>query len=155
MFYFIQVKKDVAPKEKKLKEAEVKLKEVEETLSTKLSALKEVQDNVGNLKRNLDASVHREEALKTQQKTAEIQLDRATKLVGGLASEAERWKLSADRLETDKRNLVGNILLSAAFISYLGPFTSNYRGDILKKWIERCKEEKIPTSEVTIFYILI
>lgn len=128
----------------------MKLKEVEETLSTKLSALKEVQDNVSNLKRNLDASVHKEEALKEQQKTAQIQLERASKLVGGLANEADRWKLSADRLETDKRNLVGNILLSAAFISYLGPFTSNYRGEILKKWIDRCKEEKIPISEVNL-----
>ncbi len=103
---------------------------------------------MSNLKRNLEASVHKEEALKEQQKTAQIQLERASKLVGGLASEADRWKISAERLEADKRNLVGNILLSAAFISYLGPFTSNYRNEILKKWIDRCKEEKIPISEV-------
>ena len=144
---FQKVKKEVAPKEKKLLGAEVKLKEVEETLSTKMAALKEVQDTVNELKRNLDNSVHREESLKQQQKTAEIQLERAKKLVNGLSSEAERWKQSADRLEADKKNLVGNILLSAAFIAYLGPFTSNYRSELLKKWIERCKQENIPTAD--------
>jgi len=144
---FQKVKKEVAPKEKKLKEAEVKLKEVEETLAAKMGALKEIQDTVNDLKRNLDNSVHREESLKQQQKTAEIQLERAKKLVNGLSSEAERWKQSADRLESDKKNLVGNVLLSAAFIAYLGPFTSNYRGDLLKKWIDRCKAENMPTAD--------
>lgn len=144
---FQKVKKEVAPKEKKLKGAEIKLKEVEDTLSTKMSALKEIQDTVNDLKRNLDNSIHREESLKQQQKTAEIQLERAKKLVNGLSSEAERWKQSADRLESDKKNLVGNILLSAAFIAYLGPFTSKYRSELLKRWIERCKQENIPTAD--------
>ena len=52
---------------------------------------------------------------------------RAEKLVGGLASEAERWKLNVVLLEEDLRNLIGNILLAAASIAYLGPFTYNYR----------------------------
>lgn len=52
--------------------------------------------------------------------------------MGGLASEADRWELSAKRLEEDQTNLVGNILLTAACISYLGPFTANYRQNMLQ-----------------------
>jgi dynein heavy chain len=51
---FTKVKKEIAPKEKKLKEAEAKLKIVQGELNKKLSALKEVQDNVAALKDNLD-----------------------------------------------------------------------------------------------------
>jgi dynein heavy chain len=60
-----------------------------------------------------------------------VQLTRAEKLVSGLGDEAVRWKISADALEEDLHNLPGNILLTAAFVSYLGPFTSQYRMELL------------------------
>lgn len=65
---------------------------------------------------------------------------RAEKLVGGLGSEGERWKTNAAKLEEDLKNLTGNIVLAAASIAYLGPFTYNYRQEMLKKWITKCKE---------------
>jgi hypothetical protein len=37
-------------------------------------------------------------------------------------------------------------MLSAAFIAYLPPFTSDYRDNLLEKWVERLKSEGIPTS---------
>ena len=43
-------------------------------------------------------------------------------------------------------NLTGNILLAAAFVAYIGPFSAEYREIMLKKWIDRCLELKIPTS---------
>lgn len=52
---------------------------------------------------------------------------RAEKLVSGLGSEAERWKVNASLLEEDLKNLVGNIMLAAGSLAYLGPFTYNYR----------------------------
>lgn len=90
---------------------------------------------VSDLKRNLDNSIRRSEMLKSQQETAKVQLVRAEKLVGGLASEAERWKTNAAKLEEDLKNLVGNIVLAAASIAYLGPFTYQYRKEMLIKWI--------------------
>jgi len=68
-------------------------------------------------------------------------------LVGGLATEADRWKINAAKLEEDLRNLTGNIVLAAGSIAYLGPFTYNYRTEMLRKWINKCKELEIPVSE--------
>lgn len=102
---------------------------------------------VSELKRNLENSIRKSEMLKQQQQTAEIQLVRAEKLVSGLASEAERWKVNAALLEEDLRNLVGNIILAAGSIAYLGPFTYNYRSEIIQKWINNCKELSIPVSD--------
>ena len=67
--------------------------------------------------------------------------------MSGLASEAERWKVNAALLEEDLRNLVGNIILAAGSIAYLGPFTYNYRSEIIQKWINNCKELSIPVSD--------
>ena len=47
--------------------------------------------------------------------------------MNGLGSEAERWKLRANLLEEDLKNLIGNVQIAAACIAYLGPFTWKYR----------------------------
>lgn len=60
---FAQVKKVVGPKEKALKEAEAVLKKVEQELAVKMGQLKEVQDMVSDLKRNLDNSVRKKQML--------------------------------------------------------------------------------------------
>lgn len=61
--------------------------------------------------------------------------------MSGLGNEAERWKVSVAMLNEDLKNLVGNILLSAAFISYLGPFTNEYRVDLIDMWKKKCIDE--------------
>lgn len=38
------------------------------------------------------------------------------------------------------------MFLSAACISYYGAFTGLYREDLVKKWVAKCIEKKIPTS---------
>jgi len=55
-------------------------------------------------------------------------------LVVGLADEAARWTTTVKVLEVDLINLVGNIMLAAGYISYVGPFTSGYRDKLLKVW---------------------
>ncbi len=77
---------------------------------------------------------------------AEQQLWRAEKLLGGLSSEAERWQASANRLNEDLQNMTGNIMLASAFVSYLGPFTAEYRKALSDRWIAQFLEQGIPTS---------
>lgn len=49
-------------------------------------------------------------------------------------------------LEVDLVNLIGNIILAAGFISYVGTFTMKYRDALLKEWMSVCREKKIPYS---------
>lgn len=87
------------------------------------------------------------EELTKQKETIELQLGRAEKLVVGLADEASRWKQTVAVLEVDLFNLVGNVLLAAGYISYVGPFTAQYRARLLSKWMNFCKENKFPFSD--------
>lgn len=68
-----------------------------------------------------------------------MQQGRAEKLVTGLASEAKRWEDSARTLELDLKNIIGNIILVAGCISYLGPFNAGYRQSLIELWMEKCK----------------
>ena len=52
---------------------------------------------------------------------------RAEKLVVLLADEGVRWKETVATLEVEIENLVGDVFLSCACISYFGGFTGGYR----------------------------
>ncbi len=65
-------------------------------------------------------------------------------MLSGLGNESKRWEVKARDLKDDFKNLTGNILISAALMAYLGPFTLNYRDEMVKKWHRRVKELKIP-----------
>ena len=61
--------------------------------------------------------------------------------------ESERWVVSLELLKKDMENLTGNIILAAASIAYHGPFNYQYRTEMLTKWVEECKEKKLPVSD--------
>ena len=50
----------------------------------------------------------------------------------GLAGERSRWEVSIVSLEAQLRALPGDVALASAFMSYAGPFPSQYREDLAK-----------------------
>jgi len=57
----------------------------------------------------------------------EIKIDRAEKLISGLGGEKIRWTQNVKDLTDTYDNIVGDVLLSAAVVAYLGPFEMAYR----------------------------
>ncbi len=86
------------------------------------------------------------EDLNNQKNLTELQLGRAEKLVNGLHDESLRWAQAIKVLEKQLFNLVGNVLLGAGYISYVGTFTQTYRVKLLKSWMSHLTENNIPFS---------
>ena len=63
-------------------------------------------------------------------------LDRAEKLIGGLGGEKHRWTEAAKNFQKIYDNLLGDVLLSAAFVAYLGPFTLAFRDQCIAEWLK-------------------
>jgi dynein heavy chain len=61
-------------------------------------------------------------------------LTRAEKLVNGLADESSRWQIAIKDLEKARLDMIGNVVLSAGYVSYVGCFTAKYRKDLLRGW---------------------
>ena len=75
-------------------------------------------------------------------------LSLAERLTMGLASENERWGLEIDTLRTVEVTIVGDVLLSAAFVSYAGAFSSAFRMGLWKDiWIPDLLSREIPLTE--------
>lgn len=70
------------------------------------------------------------------------------RLVNGLASEKIRWAESVERMKKEELMLPGDVLLTSAYISYVGCFSRSYREVLLEeKWLPFFK-----SLNVRIFY---
>ena len=65
----------------------------------------------------------KKEQLENNCRLCEERIDRADKLIGGLADEKVRWSETVDKLTGVIKNVVGDVLISAGFVAYLGAFT--------------------------------
>lgn len=63
-------------------------------------------------------------------------LSAAEKLVKGLAGENKRWGENVKILSGTIKSVVGNALLAAAFVSYIGAFSAKLRLELWSKiWL--------------------
>lgn len=141
-----KVIKDVAPKRKKLATAEASLGGLTAELESKRGELKSVTDKLANLSGQLEAKQEEKANLESNMKLTELKIDRAAKLIAGLGGEKERWIQNVENLTSTYDNIVGDVLLSAAYVAYLGPFSLDYRLKSYESWHSMCIEKSIPVS---------
>ena len=134
MHTYDSVAKNIEPKRASLAAAEAELTDVIADLDQKKAKLKDVEDRLSELKAMYEASLEKKSSLEKDANRTEKQLDRASKLTGGLADEKVRWGKAADNLDMSIGNLVGDVVLCAAYVAYLGPFTSEYRSKLSSEW---------------------
>jgi dynein heavy chain len=144
MYKYHTVAISVAPKKAALAEAQAELDVVMAQLAEKQSSLAKIINRLAELEANYEASVKKLESLKAQATKCEVQLANADKLIGGLGGEEIRWKETVAVLSQELKNVIGNILVSAGTVSYLGPFTTVFRNDIVTMWHETLVKNSIP-----------
>ena len=131
----------VEPKRQRLNAAMATLREKQAALAEAKAKLAELEAKMAELKKLYDEKLAQKEELKRKAEHTEMMLDRAQKLVSGLAGERIRWEETVKDLEERMSHLVGDVLIAAAFMSYMGPFLSNYREEIvIKKWMAEVKK---------------
>ncbi|XP_032872211.1 dynein heavy chain 2, axonemal [Amblyraja radiata] len=137
----------VEPKRLRLNAALAQLAEKQASLAEAQAKLKEVAEKLEMLKKQYDEKLTQKEELRKKSEEMEIKLDRAAKLLSGLAAEKARWEQTVKGLDTDMGYLVGDCLLASAFLSYMGPFLSNYREDIVADiWMKEVNIRAVPYS---------
>ncbi|GFO33725.1 dynein heavy chain 12, axonemal-like, partial [Plakobranchus ocellatus] len=141
-----RVAKVVAPKKEKLRLAEEELATMMGHLNTKRAELAAVQKKLEDLKNTFNEMTDKKQKLEFQVDLCGKKLDRAEKLIGGLGGEKNRWTDAANNLQNIYDNLMGDVLISAGVIAYLGPFTRGFRDQETNKWIKMCQDKKIPCS---------
>jgi len=75
-------------------------------------------------------------------------LSLAERLVNGLKDEGVRWATNVEMLGEEKEILVGNMMVAAPFIAYIGPFNSEFRNRLWEStWVPDLRGKQIPCAE--------
>uniref|UniRef100_G3PFM0 Dynein, axonemal, heavy chain 2 n=1 Tax=Gasterosteus aculeatus TaxID=69293 RepID=G3PFM0_GASAC len=136
----------VEPKRAQLNAAMAQLVEKQTQLAAAQDKLREVGEKKEQLEKELGEKLIMKKSLREKSEEMEMKLDRADKLVTGLAGERVRWEERVAVLEENMGYLVGDCLLAASFLSYMGPFLSNYRDKLLAIWMKEVRDLAIPCT---------
>ncbi|VDK33899.1 unnamed protein product [Taenia asiatica] len=119
------------------------LDEANKELQSATEALDKIREKIGLLESKLaELTVNFENAKAEKQRCQDEAddtmktIDLANRLVGGLASEKLRWSQQIEEHKIQASCLPGDVLITAAFLSYVGYFTKKYRSELLdKSWM--------------------
>lgn len=112
--------KYITPKKELYLQAEKELNEKLANLKSKEDELAKITAKLELVYKQLWAKQFESEQLQKKIDKAKIRLDRAEKLRNGLGGEQARWTDKIAELTFKFDSIVGDILLSAATITYLG-----------------------------------
>lgn len=98
--------------------------------------LKQVLDGLEVLNKQLEAKIAFREEKEKSIAVCQERMNRAVRLINGLADERIRWISTIETIEASTVNITGDILISSGAVAYLGPFTDKYRRGLLSEWYD-------------------
>ncbi|TKS79999.1 Dynein heavy chain 11, axonemal [Collichthys lucidus] len=127
---FHEANADLAEAAEKLEVIRKKLAELDSSLETLTTAFEKATSE----------KLRFQEEVNRTNKTIEL----ANRLVKGLESENVRWAHSVAQYHEQEETLSGDVLLTAAFISYAGSFSKKYRKELLDNlWMPFLRSQKL------------
>ncbi|MGH0177674.1 UNVERIFIED_CONTAM: hypothetical protein FKN15_074253 [Acipenser sinensis] len=137
----------VEPKRQALRESQDDLAVTQKILDEAKRRLEEVEGGIAMLQAKYKDCVSKKEELEVKCAQCEQRLVRADKLITGLADEKVRWQDTVCNLEYMVNNVAGDVLLSAGYVAYLGPFTGEYRAAMADEWLKKFDEFGVPHTK--------
>ena len=117
-------------------------------LAIVLEKVRVIVDKVNELKKKLDEAVAEKQAVVDNANALASQLNLANRLVNGLADERVRWMSNVETYKLERLTMIGNAILAAAFVSYIGPFNSHFRANLWQtQWLTDIQAKQIPFTE--------
>lgn len=141
MCTYHEVAKAVEPKIAALRLAERELATAEEEQAEAEAELAKVQASFDSLQARLQEAMDAKKALEDDAASTRKKMENATKLLGALGGEGERWREQATALATSEQCLLGDCIVMSVFLSYGGAFNRSYREHmILNETTELCSK---------------
>ena len=140
--------RDIEPKRRRVNQLRDKLNSSEEELNKLQENFIKLKETIIKLNTDLEKSKNDMQKYQEDTNMLQIKLERADKLLLGFKSTKIGWTERKKVLEQQYEYLVGDSLISAAFLSYAGPFPLEYRDELLNDvLLHKVRQFKIPHSK--------
>jgi dynein heavy chain 1 len=91
------------------------------------------------------------QAIKAEMERVQGKVDRSMKLLESLSSERNRWEAGSRTFDVEMSTIVGDVLLSAAFLAYGGFFDQHYREIMWQEWSSHLADANIKFKQELAF----
>merc|ERR1719242_2108633 len=112
------------------KNAEVKQQEAKD-LAEKVAVL---EDQIAQYKLDYSKLMAKQMELKQEMEAVQVSIGRAKQLVNNLSGEHERWEKQSASFTEQIATVVGDSLISAGFLTYLGFYNHTFREILVTRW---------------------
>ncbi|XP_066511362.1 dynein axonemal heavy chain 10-like isoform X1 [Hoplias malabaricus] len=145
---YCDMAREIKPKREKVARLEKNFFQSKRELERIQSELTAIQKELGALGDKYSAAMSEKLLLQEEAEVMERRLVAADKLISGLGSENQRWTEDLQELKKRRVRLLGDCLISAAFLSYEGAFSWDFRNEMVYEvWQRDVLERGIPLSQ--------
>ncbi|XP_001636057.2 cytoplasmic dynein 1 heavy chain 1 isoform X2 [Nematostella vectensis] len=105
--------------------------------------ISELERSISQYKEEYAALISQAQAIKTDLSAVEDKVSRSTALLRSLSVERQRWEAGSNAFQTQMGTIVGDVLLSSAFLAYGGYFDQQYRQNLFSTWAQHLQQANI------------
>lgn len=133
----------VAPLREELRsleeQAEVNMRHAQDTKDL----ITQLEQSIAAYKEEYAQLISQAQAIKTDLENVQAKVDRSIALLKSLNIERERWESTSETFRSQMSTIVGDVLLSSAFIAYGGYFDQHYRNNLFSTWCQHLQSANI------------
>ena len=139
--------KKVKPLMESLEKAQNEKMVAQAALDEIVTLVENLENRLEQLQQSFLSATNEKAKVEAEAEACRSRLSLAERLVHGLSSEKVRWGNEVETLRENDVSLAGDVLLSAAFVSYIGAFNAPLRANLWsKKWIDDLNSREIPVT---------
>ncbi|KAN0138520.1 Dynein heavy chain and region D6 of dynein motor domain containing protein [Lactarius tabidus] len=140
---FSEILDKVEPLRNEVQSLEQQAEHTKQQAATIITMISELETSIQKYKEEYALLISETQAIKFEMERVQGKVDRSMKLLESLSSERSRWEAGSRTFDVEMSTIVGDVLLSAAFLAYSGFFDQHYREVMWQEWINHLTEASI------------
>lgn len=140
---FADMLKRVEPLRNELKALEDKAKDNKKKHEDVKALVQQLEDSIASYKDEYAVLISQAQAIKTDLENVQGKVDRSMALIRNLGMEKDRWASTSETFKFQMSTIVGDVLLSSAFLAYGGYFDQSFRQNLFTNWCHHLQQAGI------------
>lgn len=140
---FSEILDKVGPLRNEVQSLEDQASSTQDQAATIVTMIEELETSIARYKAEYAALISETETIKAEMKRVQSKVDRSITLLDSLGSEKTRWEAGSATFDTQMSTMAGDVLLSAAFMTYGGFFDQSYREAMWNGWVDHLNQANL------------
>ena len=131
---FSEILDKVEPLRNEVQSLEEQAEDTKKQAETIITMIAELEASIRRYKEEYALLISETQSIKSEMERVENKVERSMRMLDSLSSEKSRWEAGSQTFDEEMSTIVGDVLLSAAFLAYGGFFDQHYREIMWHEW---------------------